>query len=131
MTASRLVLTLVASTCLLGCARRGSGPAAPEPDPDRARAALATLRVANETSEELAILYRIANRSDAQVGVGRVHPESIAEMAPVPAGEPLILIARTDRGTELTLPPRTFEIDGAWTWRIERGARFVPPTDER
>jgi hypothetical protein len=48
-------------------------------------------------------------------------------MAPVPAGEPLILSARTASGAELTLPPRTFAIDGTWTWRIERTARFVQP----
>jgi hypothetical protein len=46
-------------------------------------------------------------------------------MAPVPAGEPLVLIARTADGAELALPPRTLAIDGSWTWLIERSARFL------
>lgn len=130
MTAPGRALTIVAAACLLGCAARAPQPAS-DPDPERARAALATLHVDNRTNELLAIFYRIAGRTDAQVGVGRVGPASTAEMAPVPAGEPLILTARTDAGTELTLPPRTFPIDGEWTWRIERGTRFVPPAENR
>lgn len=125
---------LVAPACIVGlfalytgCSARGRAPSAPDPDPERARAALATLHVDNQTSQQLDISYHIAGRSAARVVIGRVAADSRAEMAPVPAGEPLILVARTNAGTELTLPPRTFAIDGAWTWRIARNARFVPP----
>jgi hypothetical protein len=113
-----------------GCSGRGPAPSTADPDPDRARAALATLHVDNQTPHELDVSYRIAGRSAARVVIGRAAPDSRAEMAPVPAGEPLILVARTSGGAELTLPPRTFAIDGAWTWRIARNARFVPP-DQR
>lgn len=109
-----------------GCAVRGGGPSTPDPDPERARAALATLHVDNRTTRPLEISYRIAGRSDGRVVVGRVGANATAEMAPVPAGEPLIVTARTDGGAELALPPRTFAIDGEWTWRIDRNARFVP-----
>jgi hypothetical protein len=109
-----------------GCSARARVPAT-DPDPERARAALATLHIDNETPHRLEISYRIAGRSDGQVGIGRVDPDTVAEMAPVPAAEPLILTARTIAGAEHTIPPRTFAIDGSWTWRIERRTRFVPP----
>lgn len=118
---------IIAVVLCTACASRGGTPPPPDPDPERARAALATLYVDNETRQQLAISYRIAGRTDGRVGIGRVAALSTAELAPVPAGEPLILVARTSEGAELTLPPRTFAIDGAWTWRIDATARFVPP----
>lgn len=118
---------IVTAVLFAGCAQRAGSPRSPDPDPERARAALATVHVANETTYRLAVSYRIAGRTGGQVGIGHVDAGAIAEMAPVPAGEPLILVARTPTGTELTLPPRTFDIDSAWTWRIDRAARFVPP----
>ena len=119
-----------ASVLCVACSAGAGRPAAPDPDPERARAALATLYVENQSGHQLAISYRIAGHTTGHVGIGRVDPASSAEMAPVPAGEPLILSARTPAGTELTLPPRTFPIDGAWTWHIARDARFVlPPAD--
>jgi hypothetical protein len=99
---------------------------AQDPDPERARAALATLRVDNQTTERVAILYRHAGRT-GEVGVGHVDAGEAADMAPVPAGEPLILVARTAAGAELVLAPRTFVIDSAWTWKIESGSRFIQP----
>ncbi|HEX6309557.1 MAG TPA: hypothetical protein VFZ69_15275 [Longimicrobiales bacterium] len=98
-----------------------------EPDPERARAALATLIVQNETAGRLEILYRTVGGGSARVGIGHVDGRATAEMAPVPAAEPLILVARTAAGTELSLPPRTFTIDGTWTWLIPRDARFIRP----
>lgn len=110
-----------------GCYPRSAAPPGPDPDPQRARAALATLHVDNQSPYVLTVSYRIAGHSGGQVDIGRIDAATRAEMAPVPAGEPLILVARTPAGDELTLPPRTFAIDGTWTWRIERAARFVPP----
>lgn len=125
---SVLAAALTGATALsVACAAGVGRPAALDPDPERARAALATLYVDNQSGHQLVISYRIAGHTTGHVGIGRVDAASSAEMAPVPAGEPLILSARTPAGTELTLPPRTFPIDGAWTWRIERDARFVPP----
>jgi hypothetical protein len=58
-----------------------------------------------------------------------------AALAPVPAGELIVLTARTDAGGELVLPPRTFAIDAEWTWEIPAGtpfgARVRPREDER
>lgn len=110
----------------ISCAPRVTPLPPQDPDPERARAALATLRVDNQTTERIAILYRHAGRT-GEVGVGHVEAGGSAEMAPVPAGEPLILVARTGAGAELVLAPRTFVIDSAWTWSIERGSRFIHP----
>jgi hypothetical protein len=96
------------------------------PEPLRARAALATLHVENATPHRLSVLYRFAVRGDAEVEVGHVPPLARSELAPVPAGEPLVLIARTAAGAEFALPARSFDIDGEWTWRIPARARFVP-----
>lgn len=98
----------------------------PEREPGRARAALASLTVDNRSSHRLTILYRLTARSGV-VAVGEVRAGAIGEMAPVPAAEPLVLIARTPSGAELTLPPRTLPIGGNWTWTIPADAPFTPP----
>ncbi|HEX6133236.1 MAG TPA: hypothetical protein VFZ24_04605 [Longimicrobiales bacterium] len=119
LSAATAALVLIAA-----CATTVSPPPR-EPDPERARAALATLVIRNETAHRLEILYRTVGGGEAMVGVGHVDARATAEMAPVPAAEPLILVARTTAGTELALPPRTFTIDGTWTWLIPPDARFV------
>lgn len=118
-----VVLTLLGSACTTTPER---GPA-PGPDPLRARAALATLRVDNETAASITVLYRISSSSTYSITVGRVAAGSVAVLAPVPAREPITLIARTDAGGELVLPARTFEIDAEWTWRIPPDTRFDRP----
>jgi hypothetical protein len=121
-TVARILLLVCAASA---CSTRTAVPTVSDPDPERARAALATLVVENRTAERLEILYRHAGRGGAIVGVGHVAGGQTAEMAPVPAGESLVLIARTADGAELVLPPRTLAIDGSWTWLIERSARFL------
>lgn len=123
VTAGRLAAAVL---LCIGCSTRAAPLPALDPDPERARAALATLRVDNHTAERVTIFYRHAGRT-GEVGVGHVDGGDAADMAPVPAGEPLILVARTAAGAELILAPRTFVIDRAWTWRIERGSRFIHP----
>jgi hypothetical protein len=125
--AMRSVLLLLAGCLAAACASPPEWAAPRPPEPARARAALATLHVENATAVRLTVSYRLATRPAAEVEVGRVPPATRAELAPVPAGEPLILIARTDAGAELALPPRTFELDGDWTWRIPAGSTFGPP----
>jgi hypothetical protein len=51
-------------------------------------------------------------------------------VAPVVAGEPIILVARTSDLRTLELPPRTFEIDAEWVWRIPADAQFREPGDD-
>jgi hypothetical protein len=108
---------------LCGCAAAQEGPLPREPEPARARAALATVSVDNHSAERVTISYRIAGRP-AEVAIGQVAPQSSAVLAPVPAGEPLLLIARTAAGASLSLSARAFPIDGTWTWTIPRNAVF-------
>lgn len=99
------------------------------PQPARARAALATVIVDNRSAEQLAIFYRMTTLPAADTRIGRAAPDSIATMAPVPAGEPIILMARTATGAELTLPPRTFDIAVSWVWTIPEKAVFIDRTE--
>lgn len=107
------------------CATRAEPP--PEPEPARARAALATVHVDNRSPQRLSIAYRLASRAAGEVGIGTVDAGGFATLAPVPAGEPLFLVARLATGAELALPARAFEIDGEWTWVIAADARFLRP----
>ncbi|HUF70339.1 MAG TPA: hypothetical protein VMM79_16950, partial [Longimicrobiales bacterium] len=91
----------------------------------RARAALATVIVDNRSAEPLAIFYRMTTLPAAGTRIGRAPPDSITTMAPVPAGEPIILMARTGTGAELELTPRTFDIAVAWVWTIPVNAVFI------
>lgn len=118
--------------CALGlaaCATASSAPPAAPPDAARARAALAAVTVDNRTDERLAILYRLTIRPATEITVGAVPPASVVDTAPVPAGEPLILLARTAQGRELALPPRSLAVGAAWTWTIPADARFRIPGD--
>lgn len=121
----RILLILAALFCVAGCAQTQERTLQREPEPARARAALAVVRVDNRTAERLLIAYRLTTRGSSEVGIGRVEPRDTAALAPVPAGEPIILIARTPAGLELVLPARSLEIDGNWTWLIPEDARFV------
>lgn len=98
------------------------------PQPTRARAALATVIVDNRSARQLTIFYRLTTLPAADTRIGRVEPDSITTLAPVPAGEPVILMARTASGAELTLPPRTFDIAASWVWTIPATATFVDRT---
>jgi hypothetical protein len=111
--------------CAAACVRAQERAAQREPEPARARAALAIVRVDNRTAEHLLIAYRLTGLGSSEVGIGRVEPRDTADLAPVPAGEPIILIARTPAGLELVLPARSLEIDGSWMWLIPEDARFV------
>lgn|SRR5690606_1695998 len=127
----RLALPLV-FLVLAGCAARG-----PVVSPDAARrsnarpAALARLTVENRSGQALAIAFRPAASNGAEVVVGDVAPGANVEVAPVPAGEPIVLLARTREGAELRLPPRSFELDGAWHWVIPADAVFREPDTDR
>jgi hypothetical protein len=112
---------------LAACTKPVERPAAPQPEPPRARAALATLTVQNMTAERVTILYRITTRETNEVAIGQVAAGATTELAPVPAAEPIVLLARNAAGAELSLPARTFAIDGEWTWQIPASARFTRP----
>lgn len=91
----------------------------------RHRAALAMISVSNQTSTTLAIAFRTAVPPLQEVVIGRVEAGQIARLAPVPAGEPIVLIARRADGAALELAPRLFTLDAEWTWEIADSARFI------
>jgi hypothetical protein len=119
-----LALGLLLSAC---AARTASGvPDTPE-DAARHNAALALISVSNNTTSPLAIAFRNATPPVQEVIIGRVEAGQRARMAPVPAGEPIALIARRADGSELTLAARLFMIDVEWTWEISHTATFTQP----
>lgn len=115
---------LVAAACSTAVA---PGPADPGQEAERHRAALATITVQNATTRHLRIAFRPATGPGGEVVVGTVGPDSTATLAPVPAGEPILLAALTEDSARLVLPPRSFELDQRWTWRIPADAVFTPP----
>jgi hypothetical protein len=127
MTRPTLISVLLALLALGGCARAvDPGPADPAEEAAGRRAALAAVTVDNRTPHRLAIAFRPAASAGGEVVIGRVEPGDSVRLAPVPAGEPLILLARTPDGATLSLPPRTFALDERWTWRIPPDADFAP-----
>lgn len=113
---------LVAAACSRATA---PGPADPGQEAERHRAALATITVQNATARHLRIAFWPATGPGAAVVVGTVGPDSSGTLAPVPAGEPLILAALAEDSTRLVLPPRSFELGQRWTWRIPADATFT------
>lgn len=93
----------------------------------RHRAALAMLAVSNGTTSPLEIAFRSATPPLQEVVIGRVAAGGHADLAPVPAGEPIILVARRPDGREFVLAPRLFSLDAEWTWEIPNDASFTNP----
>ena len=115
-----LAIALATAACI---GRLGRGPSSAGGGTART-AELATLSVHNESDSELVIAYQAAAREAPEVVVGKVGPDSQGEMAPVPAGEPILLAATRADGSALRLQARTFEPDEEWLWVIPADARF-------
>jgi len=116
----------------MACARASApGPADPGQEAERHRAALATITVQNATAHHLRIAFWPATGPGAPVVVGTVGPDSTGTLAPIPAGEPLILAALAEDSTRLVLAPRSFELGQRWTWRIPADAAFAAPAPSR
>ena len=113
-------ICLITST---GCAARRPRLDVPA-EAERHSAALASLTVENETSLMLEIAFRTAVAPIQQVVIGRTAPGSRVAMAPVPAGEPIILIARREDGAEYLAKIQSFPLDGAVVWSIPKNATF-------
>ena len=88
----------------------------------RHRAALAVLAVSNGTASPVTIAFRTAAPPRQEVVIGRVEAGARAKLAPVPAGEPIVLLARRADGAEFQLPARSFSVDEEWTWEIQQDA---------
>lgn len=100
-----------------------SSPAVPD-DEARHRAALAQLVVVNRTDQLLTIAYRMTTPQGQEVVLGSVAAGARGRVAPVPAGEPIVLLARRADGAELTLPARSYPLDAEWIWEIPTDAAF-------
>lgn len=121
--AGRLLVAVLAGA-ITACAGSGTSGGSPTPADTGRSGALARVVVSNETTRPLTIAFRPATPPAGEVVVGRVAAGAQAMVAPVPAGEPIVLIARTPERRELSLRPRTFPVDGDWVWRIPPDAIF-------
>lgn len=108
------VVACLGLVTLSGCF--GTGTDSETSLPPERRAALARVVVENRTDVRLSIGFRYAEPGN-EVGIGDVSAGARAEMAPVPALEPLVFIARGP-GFQRQLAPRSLEIDQLWTWII-------------
>ena len=93
----------------------------------RHTAALATVIVANGTLLDLTIAFKSATAPSQNIVIGRVAAGHTELMAPVPAGEPIVLIAREPSGGEFALDAKSMLLDTEWTWEIPRTTTFVKP----
>jgi len=131
---SSLALSTALALALLGggCVRAAApGPGYPGQEAERHRAALAVITVENGTAHHLRIAFRAAVGPGGEVVVGSVPPDSTTTLAPIPAGEPLLLSAIAEDSSRLALPPRSFELGEHWTWRIPADAAFTPVAPHR
>jgi hypothetical protein len=115
---------LAALLALAACAARGRTQTEAALRSNARPAALARVTVENQTGQTLSIAFRPAARGGGEVVVGDVAPGAAEELAPIPAGEPIVLLARTQDGAELRLAPRSFELDATWHWVIPADAAF-------
>lgn len=119
---------IILAVLLASCASAGPGNAPEIPaEPARHRAALATVIVSNSTLAPLIIAYRSAAPPVKEVIIGRVAGGQKIRLAPIPAAEPIVMVARRADGSELALAPRSFEVDAEWTWEIPHDATFKTP----
>jgi hypothetical protein len=118
------LLLLLTQACAL---RRAPAELEIPEEAARHRAALATVIVSNATTSTLSIVFRAAPTLVQEVMIGTVSPGARVRLAPVPAGEPIVLVARKADGTELALEARSFPLDAEWVWEIAREATFKAP----
>jgi hypothetical protein len=119
---------LALALALAGCAAaHPPGPGQPAPEAERHRAALAILTVKNGTSRHLWIAFRPAVGPGNDVVLGVVGADSTTTVAPLPAGEPVLLAAIAEDSTRVVLPARSFDLGERWTWVIPADAPFVGP----
>ncbi|MGQ0560287.1 MAG: hypothetical protein ACT443_00270 [Gemmatimonadota bacterium] len=113
------------------CASAGTGGGADTPsEAARHRAALAMITVSNGTAVPLTIAFRSTMAPVQEVVIGRVAAAQRVRLAPVPAGEPIVVLARRADGAELALRPQSFAIDAEWIWEIPQDATFTVPEPE-
>jgi hypothetical protein len=119
----KLAALCALSIAASGCLHRQPSNDAPL-EAARHRAALATVTVENETSLMLEIAFRNAVPPVQEIVIGRTAPGARVPMAPVPAGEPIVLVARRNDGAEYHARIQSFPLDGAVVWSIPKNAIF-------
>jgi hypothetical protein len=107
---------------------RTGKPVVPE-DEARHRAALTNLIVVNRTGTQLIIAFRAATPPEQEVVIGTVLAGARATVAPIPAGEPIVLIARTPDGGQFTLTAHSYPIDQDFMWDIPAETVFRKSAD--
>ena len=112
---------------LQACASVVRAPVDSPSEAARHKAALATVVVFNATTSDLTIAFRSASQSNQEIVIGRVGGGEKRSMAPVPAGEPIILIARTSDRSEFRLAAQSLPLDAEWVWQIPTDTRFQKP----
>lgn len=123
--AGRALAILLLAGAPAACFTR-SEPEVPGTPPEEFRAALTELTVVNQTTMRLSIGFRTAAIGRSTI-VGYIEPGQTTRTAPIPAGEPVALVAREPAGGEYTLAPHSFPVGGAWTWEIPATAAFRRP----
>ncbi len=120
----RILMVMFVAGMPAACAARGPVPEAPA-EAARHRAALASVAVVNETGYALQIAFRTAIPPIQETTIGRVAADARGTLAPVPAGEPVILIARREDGAEYQARVQSFALDASVEWRIPKDATFL------
>jgi hypothetical protein len=116
-----LLLLSMASAC---SRKRAPGPIDVGRTTSARQAALTRLFVDNQTVRDLRIAFRLAAEPGGAVIVGRAPPRALVRLAPVAAGEPIILYAIDMKGETYELTPRTLLPDSTFTWLIPHDAIF-------
>lgn len=134
MARSRRIESLLLGLVVFAAACAGSSEPPQQPGPidpalDGPGAALSGLTVENGTGYELTIAYQYSTGPATEFAVGGVQARATAEMAPIPADEPIALVARRPDGPEFRLDPRSYPSGQTWHWSIPADAVFRTPTD--
>jgi hypothetical protein len=101
-----------------GCLRSGRSAAEEAADAARHTAALAHVVVANRSDFAIMVVYRPAVGAGGEVGIGGAAAGTRVELAPVPAGEPLVFMVRGLPAGEYRLEPLSLELDARRTLAV-------------
>jgi hypothetical protein len=111
---------------LLACARPAELPPI-DPVREGGRAALAVVTVESRVDFPVRVSMLLPALRQGELVFGTVPAGASYALPPVPAGEPIVLIARAPDGAELRLGPRSFAPDQSWLWLITPDDPFIQP----
>lgn len=108
---ARTTLLLALALLAQGCAGPVRSAEQEAADAARHAAALAHVVLANRSAVAVSVGYRPAVGAGGEVGIGSAAAGTRVELAPVPAGEPLVFLVRGLPAGELRMPPRSLPLD--------------------